>query len=93
MVEHKADVPDGTRASVVKYLEELIGELPEAQWEVLRVAAESDLVFLHAKFVPAPGANSYAIADVFRIQDCKIVEHWDVVAPPPRDQLNPNSRF
>jgi predicted SnoaL-like aldol condensation-catalyzing enzyme len=93
MVEHKADVPDGTRASVAKYLEGLIAELPEAQWEILRVAAEGDLVFLHAKFVPAPGADPYAIADVFRLQDCKIVEHWDVVAPPPKDQSNPNPRF
>lgn len=93
MVEHKPDVPGGTRASVVKYLEELIAELPAAQWEVLRVAAEGDLVFLHAKFVPAPGADAYAIADVFKLQDCKIVEHWDIVAPPAKDQSNPNSRF
>lgn len=93
MVEHKADVPEGTRASVVKYLEELMAELPAAQWDVLRVAAEGDLVFLHAKFVPAPGADAYAIVDVFRLQGCKIVEHWDIVSPPPKHQSNPNSRF
>jgi len=93
MVEHKPDVPDGTRTAVMKYLEELITELPEARWEILRVAAEGDLVFLHAKFVPAPGADPYAIADVFRLQNCKIVEHWDVVSPPRKDQANPNSRF
>ena len=93
MVEHKPDVPGGTRTSVVNYLEELISELPQAQWEILRVAAEGDLVFLHAKFVPEPGAEPYAIADVFRLQDCKIVEHWDVVAPPRKGESNPNSRF
>ena len=93
MVEHKPDVPNGTRAAVVEYLEQLIAELPQAQWEVLRVAAEGDLVFLHAKFVPAPGADPYAIADVFRLKGCKIVEHWDVVGPPRDGQVNPNPRF
>jgi predicted SnoaL-like aldol condensation-catalyzing enzyme len=93
MVEHKPDVPDGTCASVVKYLEALMTELPQAQWEILRVAAEGDLVFLHAKFVPQPDAEPYAIADVFRLRDCKIVEHWDVVASPPSNPVNPNSRF
>lgn len=93
MIEHKPDVPGGTRSDVIKYLEELITELPQARWEVLRVAAEGDIVFLHAKFVPVPGAAPYAIVDVFRFEDCKIVEHWDVVAPPPKTQSNPNPRF
>ena len=93
MIEHKPDVPGGTRSDVITYLEELITELPQARWEVLRVAAEGDIVFLHAKFVPLPGAAPYAIVDVFRFEDCRIVEHWDVVAPPPKPQSNPNPRF
>jgi predicted SnoaL-like aldol condensation-catalyzing enzyme len=51
------------------------------------------MVFLHARFTPAPGAPSYAIADVFRLHGCRIAEHWDIVAPPPDEQLNPNPRF
>lgn len=93
MVEHKPDVPSGTRAAVVEYLERLIAELPQSQWEILRVAAEGDLVFLHARFIPEPGAKPYAIADVFRLKGCRIVEHWDVVGPPRDDQPNPNTRF
>lgn len=93
MIEHKPDVPDGTRGAVVTYLEALMAELPQARWEILRVAAEGDLVFLHARFVPRPDAEPFAIADVFRLQDCKIVEHWDVVAPPPKERVNPNPRF
>jgi predicted SnoaL-like aldol condensation-catalyzing enzyme len=93
MVEHKPDVPLGTRAAVIEFLEQLTGELPKASWEVLRVASEADLVFLHARFTPEPGSQSYAIADVFRLENCKIVEHWDVVAPPRDGQPNPNSRF
>jgi predicted SnoaL-like aldol condensation-catalyzing enzyme len=51
------------------------------------------MVFLHARFTPAAGAPAYALADVFRVRNCRIAEHWDVVAPPPREQRNPHSRF
>lgn len=92
-IEHKPDIPGGGRAAAVDFLEKLIRELPDARWEILRTVAEEDLVFLHARFTPAPGAAPYAIADLFRIEDCVIVEHWDVVGPPRDGQPNPNSRF
>jgi len=92
-VEHKPDVPNGTRSAVVDFLEGLVKELPSARWEILRTVAEKDLVFLHARFSPAPGAPPYAIADVFRIDNCAIVEHWDVVGPPRDGMPNKNSRF
>ena len=92
-VEHKPDVPGGTRDSVANFLEGLIKELPDARWEVLRTVAEKDLVFLHARFTPSSGAPPYAIADLFRVENCTIVEHWDVVGPPQDGQPNSNSRF
>lgn len=92
-VEHKPDVPQGTREAAAKFLEQLITEVPQARWEVIRTIAEGDMVFLHGRFVPEAGAPAYAIADVFRLKTCKIVEHWDVVAPPPIEQRNPHSRF
>ena len=92
-VEHKPDVPEGTRTATVAFLERLIKDVPEPRWEILRTIAEGDFVFLHARFSPAPGAPQYAIADIFRLRDCRIVEHWDVVAPPPSQTRNPNSRF
>lgn len=93
LVEHKPDVPGGRREDVIRYLEDTIRMAPEGRWEILRTVAEGDLVFLHAKFTPAPGAPAYAIADLFRLENCRIVEHWDVVAGPPPTQSNPNSRF
>jgi predicted SnoaL-like aldol condensation-catalyzing enzyme len=92
-VEHKPDVPNGGRDAVAGFLDGLIKNLPDAKWEILRTVAEKDLVFLHARFTPAPGAPPYAIADLFRIKDCTIVEHWDVVGAPRDGQPNTNSRF
>lgn len=92
-IEHKPDVESGTREAVVEYLEDLIDTLPDASWEVIRTIAEGDFVFLHARFIPSPGAPPYACADVFRLQDGCIVEHWDVISGPPKSHQNPNSRF
>ena len=92
-VEHKPDVPLGTREATAAFLEQLIAEAPQAKWKIERTIAERDLVFLHARFSPAAGAPEYAVADVFRVKRCKIVEHWDVVAAPPKEQRNPNARF
>jgi predicted SnoaL-like aldol condensation-catalyzing enzyme len=92
-IEHKPDVPEGTRAATASFLEQLIANVPQPKWTIERTIAEGDLVFLHARFSPAPSAPEYAIADVFRLSGCKIVEHWDVVAPPPQEQRNPNARF
>jgi predicted SnoaL-like aldol condensation-catalyzing enzyme len=92
-VEHKPDVPEGTREATAAFLSQLIAKVPGARWEVVRTIAEKDMVFLHARFTPATNAPAYALADIFRVKDCKIVEHWDVVAPPPQEQRNPNSRF
>jgi predicted SnoaL-like aldol condensation-catalyzing enzyme len=92
-IDHKPDVEGGTRDAVAAYLEALIKSVPQARWEILRTVAEGDLVFLHARFTPAPGSAAYAVADVFRLKDCRIVEHWDVVAGPPEKQLNPYPRF
>lgn len=92
-IEHKPDVPEGTRAQTATFLEKLIADVPTARWKIERTIAEGDMVFLHARFTPAPGAPEYALADVFRLKDCKIVEHWDVVGAPPKEQLNPHPRF
>jgi predicted SnoaL-like aldol condensation-catalyzing enzyme len=92
-VEHKPDIPGGTRDATASFLEEVIASVPQARWEIVRTIAEGDLVFLHVRFTPAEGAPAYAIADVFRVHDCRIVEHWDVVAGPVADAVNPNSRF
>ena len=92
-IEHKPDIPKGARDETAKFLAQIIADVPDAKWEVIRTIAEKDMVFLHARFTPAPGAPAYALADIFRVKGCKIIEHWDVVGPPPKEQINPQPRF
>jgi predicted SnoaL-like aldol condensation-catalyzing enzyme len=54
-VEHKPDVPDGTREGAAAFLEGLIKAVPDPKWEVLRIVADGDLVALHARFTRPRG--------------------------------------
>jgi predicted SnoaL-like aldol condensation-catalyzing enzyme len=92
-IEHKPEVEGGTRDATAAFLEQLIKTLPGARWEIIRTVAEGEFVFLQARFSPSPGAPPYAVADLFRLSGCLIVEHWDIVGRPPERQRNPNPRF
>ena len=63
-VDHKTSLTASTRAAAITYLEGLIKEVPNPSWEVLRTAAEGDLVFMHNRFIPEPNAPAFAIANI-----------------------------
>jgi predicted SnoaL-like aldol condensation-catalyzing enzyme len=91
-VDHKPDVAGRNRDATIKLLEGYVRELPRARWQVVRSLADHDMVVLHVRFDPEPRAPPYAIADFFRVKNCRIAEHWDVVAPP-KAGPNAQSRF
>lgn len=43
--------------------------------------------------VNAPGERGQAVVDLFRVQDGKIVEHWDVLQDVPATSANDNTMF
>jgi len=92
-VEHSADIAAGTRQAAIDFLAGLIQRFPAPKWQVVRSAAEGDLVFLHVHVIPAPGERGVAIVEIFRVLNSKIVEHWDVIQPVPEKPVNANSMF
>jgi predicted SnoaL-like aldol condensation-catalyzing enzyme len=63
---------------------------PQATIEVKRALADGDLVALHYKAKFTPNERGYAVVDIFRIENGKIAEHWDVVEPIPEKSVNNN---
>ena len=92
-IEHSGDVPGGTIAANIAYMTDLLAASPLGKVEVLRTASADGLVFLHARFIPAPAARPIAIVEIFRVARGKIVEHWDVIAPVRTPAVNPVSPF
>ena len=59
--------------------------------EIRRVIADGDLVALHVAALDEPATT--AVVDIFRVQNGKIVEHWDVCQTVPEKSANNNTMF
>jgi predicted SnoaL-like aldol condensation-catalyzing enzyme len=92
-VEHSADSAGGTVKATVDFLTDLIKKSPQPKWEIIRVIAEGDMVFLHVRFTPAQGATPVIVGEIFRVRKGKLAEHWDIIQHAPEHPVNPNSVF
>ncbi len=84
-----ADGPEGLKA----FLQFLREKFPSSRSEIKRVFADGDYVILHVHAVREPGTRGSAIVDIFKLENGKVVEHWDVVQPVPEKAANANGMF
>lgn len=84
-----ADGPEGFR----KFIAYLRDKFPQSHSEIKRVFTDGDYVILHVHAVREPGTRGSAIVDIFRLEQGKIVEHWDAVQPIPEQAANSNGMF
>ena len=61
--------------------------------DIKRLVAEGDLVVTHSHLVREPGDRGQAVVDIFRLENGKIVEHWDVLQDVPEQAANTNTMF
>jgi len=93
-IQHNPLAPDGPEG--FKRLVALLKEkFPNSNShdEIKRVIAEGDLVVLHVHSVREPGQRGRAVVDIFRVENGKIVEHWDVLQDVPEKAANDNTMF
>ena len=84
-----ADGPEGFKA----FLQFLREKFPNSHSEIKRAFADGDYVILHVHAVREPGTRGVAIVDISKLENGKIVEHWDVVQPMPEKSANSNGMF
>jgi len=90
--QHNPYVPDGI-AGGVKGLGGMLAKNPQTHIYIKRTIAEGDLVVDHNLTTAKPGDRGTAIIDIFRLQNGKIVEHWDVLQAVPATAANKNTMF
>ncbi|MFI6791464.1 nuclear transport factor 2 family protein [Nonomuraea sp. NPDC050383] len=77
LIQHNPNLPDGRRP-LAAFIDEMRAQLPQARFEIRRMAVDGDLAFTHSLFTAQPGHSGIAVVDVFRIADGLIAEHWDL---------------
>lgn len=84
-----ADGAEGLRA----FIDFLKARYPNQRGEIKRVIAEGDLVVLHVHSTRGDDTPGRAIVDIFRVENGKVVEHWDVIQDIPAQPANSNGMF
>jgi predicted SnoaL-like aldol condensation-catalyzing enzyme len=84
-----ADGPEGLKA----FLAFLREKFPDYHSEIKRIFADGNYVILHVHNVPTAGSRGNAIIDIFKLENGKIVEHWDVRQEIPEQAANANTMF
>ncbi len=82
------DGPEGLKA----FIQYLKANYPKAKSEIKKVIAEGDYVVLHVHSSRTPKVQR-AIIEIFRLENGRIDEHWDVIQEIPETSANPNGMF
>jgi predicted SnoaL-like aldol condensation-catalyzing enzyme len=91
-VQHNPNAADGAEGFKA-LLQMLRDRFPNSHSNIKRVFAEGDYVILHVHTVREPGTRGTAIVDIFRLENGKIVEHWDVRQDVPEKAAHSNGMF
>jgi predicted SnoaL-like aldol condensation-catalyzing enzyme len=91
-IQHNPTAPDGIEG-FKGFLSFLHDKFPNSHSEIKKVLADGDYVILHVHAVREPGTRGAAIVDIFRLENGKIVEHWDVRQEIPEKAANDNTMF
>lgn len=93
-IQHNPGIADGKQA-LVKAIKSWgpASDTAAEDTEIVRAIAEDDLVVLHVHMKAWRKPRGTALMDIFRVEDGKIVEHWDVIQAVPEAKANSNTMF
>lgn len=91
-IQHNPYVPNG-KAPFVNYFTQYFKENPTAKSTIKRAIADGDLVWLHVHSRQNSKDLGTAVVDIFRVENGKIIEHWDVQQEVPKPSANKNTMF
>ena len=90
-VQHNPGIADGRQAAI-DALKPMFSR-PGAQFDVKRIVVDGQYAVIHLFGRGDPATRGAAVADIYRLKDGKIVEHWDILQPLPEKSANPHPMF
>ena len=90
--QHNPYAASGAQAAI-GFLGPYLKANPEARTDIKRVIAEGNLVAIHNNPKQNTKDRGRAVVDIFRLENGKVVEHWDVVQDITEKTANENTMF
>ena len=91
-IQHNPIAADGKEAAV-EVLGKALQALPGWSYEVKHAYVDGDYAIIHSHVRMKADDRGMAVVDIFRFENGKVVEHWDVVQPIPEKSANGNTMF
>jgi predicted SnoaL-like aldol condensation-catalyzing enzyme len=87
-IQHNEDVPQG-KSGFKKFHEQFFKAMPDFNYTINKIVAEGDTVMMYSTVTathlgewlenpPTGNKLNFDTVDIFRIENGKIAEHWDV---------------
>jgi len=87
-IQHNEDVPQG-RTGFKEFFEQMFKAMPDFTYTIKKIVAEGDTVMMYSTTTathlgewlgnpPTGNKLKFDVVDIFRIENGKIAEHWDV---------------
>ncbi len=95
-IQHNPFAATG-RDAAIAFLEPFVANNP-TQWTTIhRIIADGNIVAVHShgwnESGDAAAKRGFAVVDIFRVEGCKVMEHWDVLSAVPETSANTNTMF
>ena len=90
-IQHNPTIADGPQG--VKALVRMLSSqgIQKQKIGFKHIAAEDDIVFLHSRY--EMGGKEWRFIDIYRVENNKLVEHWDAMIQMPDQRANNNPMF
>ena len=85
-VQHDYGIPPGIEG-FRSYFAETFERFPDFRVDVKHIIADGDMVAIYGYGVTDPGRIEVLVADIYRVQDGKLAEHWDAIHFLPPEQF------
>ncbi|PWK21623.1 putative SnoaL-like aldol condensation-catalyzing enzyme [Arcicella aurantiaca] len=90
-IQHNPNILDGREAAISALKPKFSS--PDAIFDIKRIIVDGDMAVIHLHGRMNKNQLGGAVADIYRLSDGKIVEHWDVLQPIPEKAVNPHPMF
>ena len=91
LVQHNPAAKDG-RAAAIALVQPIIAA-PGAKFTISSMITDGDLAFVHYRGQLGGAGHTAAVAELYRVQGGKFVEHWDAFQPVPAASVSAHPMF